>query len=115
MSTFKDILSFMGLIGLPSLSGIIIWLYKSFKKEARRQTAIERGVQAILRSQMINDYNKWFVNKHYAPIWAKQNFENVWIQYEALGQNGVMDGVHRDFMSLPTEPPEQEEGRTEFV
>ena len=108
MSIVINILSFMGLLGIPSIGGIICWLFKAIKKSSKRQAAIELGVQAILRSQMINDYNKWFVNKHYAPIWAKQSFENVWIQYEALGKNGVMDGIHKDFMSLPTEPPEDE-------
>ena len=105
MGTIKDILSLLGLIGVPSLGVIVGWLVKTIKAEAQRQKALELGLQAMLRSQMINDYNKWYVNKGYAPIWAKQNFENVWVQYEALGKNGVMDGIHKEFMSLPTEPP----------
>jgi len=107
MGTAKDVLSILGLIGVPSLGVIVGWLVKVIKAESKRQKALELGLQAILRSQMISDYNEWYVNKGYAPIWAKQNFENVWIQYEALGENGVMDGIHKDFMSLPTEPPHE--------
>lgn len=78
-------------------------LAKKYKKEVERQEAIEKGLQALLRSQMINDYNH-YKEKGYAPIYAKENFENCWQQYHNLGVNGVMDGVHKEFMELPTSP-----------
>lgn len=109
MTTFKDVLSLLGLIGVPSLGVIVGWLIRVVKSEKRERDALKRGVQAMLRSQMINDYNKWYVDKGYAPIWAKDNFENVWVQYEALGENGVMNKIHDEFMSLPTEPPKRKE------
>jgi hypothetical protein len=40
---------------------------------------------------------------------VKDNFENLWIQYEALGENGVMKKIHDEFVSLPTEPPTRKE------
>lgn len=104
VETLKTILTVLGLLGFPTAGAIVGWCAKYIKKLNRKQTALELGVQAMLRSQMISDYNEWYVNKGYAPIWAKQNFENVWVQYEALGKNGVMDGIHKEFMSLPTEP-----------
>ena len=52
---------------------------------------------------MIHDYNKW-TERGYAPIYARQNFENCWEQYHSLGANGVMDDIHRKFLKLPTEP-----------
>ena len=109
MGTLKDILSIIGLIlgfiGIPSLSGIIVWIVKEKKKTAAKQNAESLGLQALLRSQMINYYNTWYVNEGYAPIWVQDSFENVWVQYEALGANGVMDKIHREFMSLPTDRP----------
>lgn len=105
MLTIKEILSILGMIGVPSLGVIIGWLAKTIKSEKEEQKALKQGVQAMLRSQMINDYNKWYENKGYAPIWAKDNFQNVWVQYESLGENGVMNDIHNKFMSLPTEPP----------
>lgn len=111
MGTLKDILSIVGLIlgflGVPSLSGIIIWIVKEKRKSAARQTAESLGLQALLRSQMVDYYEKWHNGRGYAPIWVQDNFENVWVQYEALGVNGVMDKIHKEFMSLPTEPPRQ--------
>lgn len=63
-----------------------------------------RGVQALLRSEMIKDYNKWS-DRGYAPIYARENFENCYIQYHQLGANGVMDGIHDKYMKLPTTKP----------
>lgn len=69
---------------------------------------IRLGVQALLRAQMIADYNKWG-DRGYAPIYARQNFENCWQQYHNLGANGVMDDLHTKFLQLPTEPPTNKE------
>lgn len=68
---------------------------------------VKRGVQALLRAQMIHDYNKW-TELGYAPIYARQNFENCWEQYHSLGANGVMDDIHRKFLELPTETQKKE-------
>lgn len=74
----------------------------------RRIIALEKGVQALLRAQMINDWNK-YSEKGFAPLYAKENFENCWKQYESLGKNGVMSGVHHDFVCLPDKEKKGEE------
>ena len=63
-------------------------------------------IQALLRAQMISDFNK-YSEKGYAPIYARDNFENCWKQYHSLGVNGVMDDLHRKFLELSTDPPEE--------
>lgn len=70
--------------------------------------AIKLGLQALLRAQLISDWNKWS-EKGYAPIYARENFQNCWLQYHSLGANGVMDNIHERFFELPTEPPENTE------
>lgn len=65
-----------------------------------RIRALERGVQALLRAQMISDYTH-YSEKGKAPIYARQSFENLWEQYEKLGKNGVMEDIHRKFLELP--------------
>lgn len=76
------------------LGGVILFVYNRIK-------ALQLGVQALLRAQMVNDYNN-YMEKGSAPIYARENFENCWIQYEALGKNGVMRDIHDKFMALPT-------------
>ena len=73
------------------------------KQTSSKNDAIELGVQALLRSQMIDDYNH-YVEKGYAPIYARENFENVYLQYKNLGGNGVMTDIHEKFRALPTQP-----------
>jgi hypothetical protein len=61
---------------------------------------------ALLRSQMISDFNK-YTEKGFAPIYARESFENCWKQYHSLGVNGVMDDLHKKFLELPTEAPDE--------
>ena len=63
--------------------------------------ALQRGVQALLRAQMIDLYNHYKA-KGYAPLYARQSFENLWVQYEHLGKNGVMTDIRSKFLALPT-------------
>lgn len=97
--TIYQILVLLGLEGL--FSTIIIWVWNQVK-------GVRKGVQALLRAQMINDYNKWS-ERGYAPIYARQNFENCWEQYHSLGQNGVMDDLHNKFLELPTKEDDNDE------
>lgn len=91
------------LFGIPTLiAGILRYLCKRIKDNRDDTEALKKGVQALLRSQMIADYNK-YVEKGYAPIYARDNFENCWAQYHALGANGVMDDMRKKFLKLPTE------------
>ena len=90
------------ILGVPSLFLLVLKIVFNHIK------GVKLGVQALLRAQMIHDYNKWSERK-YAPIYARQNFENCWSQYHSLGANGVMDDIHEKFLALPIEPPEGKE------
>jgi hypothetical protein len=89
------------LLGIPTLVAF------GFKVVFSHIKGVKLGVQALLRSQMIHDWNKWSA-LGYAPIYARENFENCWKQYHSLGANGVMDDIHEKFLALPIEPPKQE-------
>lgn len=108
MTTFQ-LLQLLGITTFIScvVSRIANRLLDSFGKKRREERqdiqALKLGIQALLRAQMINDWNKWSA-KEYAPIYARENFENVWQQYHSLGANGVMDDIHEKFLELPTQP-----------
>ncbi len=90
------LIDWLTLLGVPSLLGFLarwLWVFCC---------SMRTGMQALLRAQLIGDYNKW-TERGYAPIWARDNFENVYEQYHNLGKNGVMDGLHAEFLNLPTE------------
>ncbi len=70
---------------------------------------VRMGVKALLRANMISEYETWH-ERGFAPLYAKQNFENLWVQYHAIkGPNGVMDDLHTKFLALPTERHERGE------
>lgn len=97
-----DIYQILCVFGVPGICGTLFGLLsKQYKDAAARTKALECGIQALLRAQMIRDYNH-YKKKGYAPIYAKENFENCWVQYHSLGVNGVMDEIHNDFMTLQT-------------
>lgn len=95
------------LLGAPALIGAVFkYLHSLVKKNALDTAAVKAGLQALLRSQMISDYNKW-EERGFAPIYARENFENCWEQYHSLGVNGVMDDLHNKFLELPVSPPDE--------
>lgn len=96
-----SILSATGLLGIGTRVVIT-----RLKTQENRQKALEFGVQALLRDRMLHNYNK-YSEQGYAPIYAKENFENMYRQYHELGGNGVMTQLHIEFMELPTEKGEK--------
>ena len=91
--------------GLISCFGALtIWIKKKFK----RSEAVEKGVQALLRNEIIKEYNHW-LEKEYCPIYAKDNIKIMYTQYHGLGQNGVIDKVYEEILDLPTEKPKEKE------
>ena len=69
--------------------------------------ALKRGVQAMLRAQMIAEFNRWS-EKGWAPLYARENFDNLWVQYEKLGKNGVMQDIRGKFLALPAREQRRE-------
>lgn len=92
------------LFGSGLLTTLAGYLYARVKANEKETAAIKKGVQALLRDRLYDKYEK-YSECGYAPIRARENFENMWDQYHTLGKNGVMDDIHNKFMALPTEPP----------
>lgn len=87
------------LFGFPTIIGLVI---KVFRNQAREYKNMKEGLKALLRSQIIRDYNK-YISLGYAPIYARENLEDCYVQYHNLGGNGVVDDLHAKFLDLPTE------------
>ena len=100
----------LALVGVPSIvTAVLNWIERrAIRKENLKIKATDKtdalalGLQALLRAQMITDYNKC-IDKGYAPIYVRENFENVYNQYKNLGGNGIMTDIHNKFLDLPTQ------------
>ena len=111
------ILDILKLLGISSLvSGIfLLIIQRSLKRRDAKQEQISRqneelerqskaimlGVQAILRDRLLQGYRHYF-QKGWADYEDKENMENIWRQYHALGANGVMDDMRLQFRRLPS-------------
>ena len=95
------------LIGVPALiAGVFKYLHGLIKRNMEDSKALKAGIQALLRSQMISDFTQ-YPEKGFAPLSARETIENCWKQYHSLGVNGVMDDLHKKFLELPTEAPDE--------
>lgn len=89
-------LAFGGLVSSATL------FMRYVKRKFKEQEYIKLGLQAILRNDIIGEYNKW-MEKEYLPIYARDNIENMYQNYHNLAVNGVITGLYEKLMELPTE------------
>ena len=87
-------------------SGILVTVIKIFhnkiKLTEKKTESVQLGIQALLRDRLYQSYLH-YTEKGYAPIYARENFENMYKQYHNLGANGVMDDLYDKFINLPLE------------
>lgn len=112
----ETVIKIASMIGIPSIiSGLFaLAVAKMLKKRDAKQAeiieqniemekqnkAIMLGVQAFLRDRLLQGY-KHYLAKGWADYDDRENLENIYAQYHALGANGVMDDMRSQFLSLP--------------
>lgn len=86
------------------ITAAISWMSHQVSKLREDQhaenDALKVAMQSILRDRLYSCYGICR-RKGGASIDDRENFENLWSQYHTLGANGVMDDIHRKFLSLP--------------
>lgn len=97
ISIIISIISASGVLGIGTRA-----IIARLKSQEDKQQAVEHGVQALLRDRMLTNFNR-YTERGFAPLFTKENFENMYQQYHNLGGNGVMTQLHSEFMELPTE------------
>ena len=91
--------------GIVSLFGVVISRWKIGKK---RQDAIELGLQALLRAEIIRQFEKYH-ERQYCPLYAKEALKREYDSYHALGGNDIATELYNTTMSLPKDPPEEKD------
>ena len=102
-------MSLYQILSLTFGSGLLITIltavWRKIKLNEKKTESVQLGVQALLRDRLYSTYLH-YQEKGFAPIYARENFENMYNQYHVLGANGVMDDIYRKFMNLPLEESE---------
>lgn len=84
--------------------GVLTWAVTYIKLRKKRDSALESGVQCLLRAEIIRNHDK-YIDKGYCPIYAKEALKRAYAAYHNLGGNDVATGLYNAVMALPTEPP----------
>ena len=86
---------------------LIASLWQKFRKSQQEQDAIKLGLQSLLRGEITKSYYV-YKEKGWIPLYALQSIEANYKNYEALGANGVIDGLWEELMALPHTKPEDD-------
>lgn len=81
---------------------------KRFKEEQKKNDAIAKGVQNLLRESIVSNYNKYF-DRGYCPIYAKESIKRVYKAYHNLDGNDVATKLYTTLLHMPEEPKEEED------
>lgn len=84
------------------LGGAATWMITYIKMRHRRNTALENGVQCLLRAEIIRNHDRYMEKKH-CPIYAKEALKRAYTAYHQLGGNDVATRLYDETMELPTE------------
>lgn len=92
------------IISILVSSGFLFTVFKKWSSKIEDseegKKALKIGVQSLLRDRLyqLNDH---CIQKGYATLEEKENFENMYNSYHNLHSNGVMNSVYEKFMDLP--------------
>ena len=90
-------------LGVPSLISLL-W-GRVVQAQFRQLQAVRSGVQALLRDRLLQGYH-YYERRGWADYDDRANLENLYLQYHALGANGIMDHMRSQFLALPLRNPE---------
>lgn len=85
---------------------LIASLWQKFRRSQEEQDAIKLGLQSLLRGEITKAYYM-YKDKGWIPLYALQSIEANYKNYEALGANGVIDGLWKEMMAMPHTKPEE--------
>lgn len=86
---------------------IISYLFALYRAKKKENNALKAGLQALLRDRIIQAYNHYCDDKKWIPIYALESINACFRSYEALGENGVINGLVEQLNDLPNYEPHE--------
>lgn len=91
-------------LGFTVICGVFSFLLKKLATRQRdireKQRAVENGVQALLRNELVRRYREYEI-KGEITILDKENIEHMFKEYKNLGGNGTVAKMYEEILSLP--------------
>lgn len=97
------LISACGIGGITSflVTRKIAAIRKRQEEQDTENSALKKGVRALLRANIIAIYNK-YIDIGEIPIYERENLEHLYTEYKALGGNGVIEDLIEKLHDLPT-------------
>lgn len=80
-------------------------LTTKFERDKAEQALIKEATIALLRNDMTAIYNE-ATDKGYIGDWDRENFEHMYVVYNAMGGNSYIKAVHEKIISMPRTLPQ---------
>lgn len=102
-STVVKFVSWLGILGIPSIFTMTIWCIKSCIHYTKQLKVLAKAQQAQMRSQLLEQYHS-YIKDGYISEEHMEDWENQYQAYHSLGENGILDSRRETLMKLPSVP-----------
>ena len=102
-SAVVEFVSWLGILGIPSIFTMTIWCIKSCIQYTRQLKVLAKAQQAQMRSQLLEQYHS-YIKDGYISEEHMEDWENQYQAYHSLGENGILDSRRESLMKLPSVP-----------
>ena len=102
-SAVVKFVSWLGILGIPSIFTMTVWCIKSCIRYTRQLKVLAKAQQAQMRSQLLEQYHS-YVKDGYISEEHMEDWENQYQAYHSLGENGILDSRRETLMKLPSVP-----------
>lgn len=102
-SGIKELASWMGFLGVPSIFAIIVFIIKHMRRYTNKIQVLCKAQQAQMRAQLLELYHV-YKERGYITEEEMEEWENQYQAYHSLGSNGVLDKRRDELMRLPSTP-----------
>ncbi len=81
--------------------GVITALATYIKMRKKKDSAVELGVQCLLRAEIVRSHEK-YTTQGYCPTHIKEALTREYTAYSALGGNDVASELYHQLLELPS-------------
>lgn len=100
------LMTFLGWILSPLCAALITAIIAMRKRASSKDEAMELGMRALLRQQLIDYHREYVVEDKPCPVRIKEQATSVHDAYHALGGNGTGTQLWKEIMEAHVETGE---------
>lgn len=82
---------------VAAFMGFVVW---KLQQQSKQTSANNRGTMILLRDKIIEDHDKYVIEKKPMPSYAYENFCETYEAYKALGGNGMAQKMFSEMQEV---------------